>query len=106
VALNVTGIRPTVSTNVRTIETASVASTIVSVGGEEIIPPRLLVICLPCNATPRSMPMEQRTVDSSAERVPEPLSLPISSPLLFQPKTKVITPARRSGRDSSIAFRD
>jgi hypothetical protein len=32
--------------------------------------------------------------------------LPISIALLFQPKTKVRIPARKSGMYSSIAFRD
>ncbi len=98
--------RPRVRPKVRTMETTRVVSTIESVGGTAIRPPRLFVICLPSRATPRSIPMEQRTVDSRADSVPEPLSFPISSPLLFQPKTKVIIPARRSGRDSSIALRD
>jgi hypothetical protein len=106
VALKVTGTRITVNPSVRTIETTRVANTIEAVGGVAMIPPRLLVVCDPSSATPKSIPMEHRIVDSNPDSVPEPLSLPIRIALLFQPNTKVRIPARTSGIYSSIALRD
>jgi len=103
--LKETGRAAIVSPNVSSNDTASVAS-ITSPGTRPATSlPKVPLVFEPSRAAPRMVPIEHMTIEPRPEMLPDPLSFPTRIELLFQPKTNVRVPARRT-RISSIALRD